>query len=217
MFGHADILKFPIYSHGEITFFDQSLICYPISLFSLVLFGSAVPLFFGISGYLFFYKPDFNVSIYRDKLMKRVKTLLIPYVLWNIIYVLFNVILLKSKGQSINVVSQLVSIWHMPNSSFPADPALWFVRDLMVCMVMSPLIYQIIKRKRLFVYFFIPFFCLWLTYAFSDKLISGLSISSLLFFTIGGYLAVNKTDVVHLIKTMGGVFYLCGYRFLSSF
>ena len=211
VFGHADISKFPIYSHGNIALFNQTVISYPICLFSLVLFGSAVPLFFGISGYLFFNKPDFNTIIYRDKLKKRIKTLLIPYITWNIIYVLFNMMVLKSKGQTINIVSQIGSLWNMPNSSFPADPALWFVRDLMVCMVLTPIVYYIVKKKHVFTIFFMVFFSFWLTNAFSDKLIAGISISSLLFFSIGAFLAVNKTDIVNWLKTMGGVFYSFGY------
>jgi fucose 4-O-acetylase-like acetyltransferase len=204
VFGHADIMKFPIYSHGNIALFSQTVISYPICLFSLVLFGSAVPLFFGISGYLFFNKPDFNTVIYRDKLKRRIKTLLIPYITWNIIYVLFNIMVLKSKGQTINIVSQIGSLWNMPNSSFPADPALWFVRDLMVCMVLTPIVYYIVKKKNVFAMFFMVFFSFWLTNAFSDKIIAGISISSLLFFSIGAFLAVNKTDIVNWLKTMGG-------------
>ena len=218
VFGHADILKFPIYSHGEIAFFDQSIICYPVSFFSLVLFGSAVPLFFGISGYLFFNKQDFNVDIYRDKLKKRVKTLLIPYVSWNILYILFNVALLKFKGESFDVITQIGSIWCMPNSLFPADPALWFVRDLMLCMVLTPILYIIVKRKYVFVLFFITSFSLWLTNSFSDKLIPGISISSILFFSLGAYLAINRTEIVNRLNSIGGgVFCLFGYLFQSSF
>lgn len=41
----------------------------------------AVPVFFMFSGFLFFYKAkDFNLSLYKQKLRKRFKTLFIPYV-----------------------------------------------------------------------------------------------------------------------------------------
>ena len=40
----------------------------------------AVPLFFFISGFLFFYKTDsFTLEKYKNKLKKRFRTLLIPY------------------------------------------------------------------------------------------------------------------------------------------
>ena len=47
----------------------------------------AVPMFFFISGYYAFYKKDWSQrSIWTVELKKRVKTLLIPYLLWNSIY-----------------------------------------------------------------------------------------------------------------------------------
>lgn len=42
----------------------------------------AVPLFFFISGFLFFYHSDFSKEIYRKKLKKRIRTLLIPYMFY---------------------------------------------------------------------------------------------------------------------------------------
>lgn len=44
----------------------------------------AVPLFFLISGYLFFAK-KWNMRIYKEKLKRRVHSLLIPYLLFNLI------------------------------------------------------------------------------------------------------------------------------------
>lgn len=47
------------------------------------------PGFFIFSGFLFFYKiNNFNKQVYVNKLKKRVKTLIIPYLLWNVIGVL---------------------------------------------------------------------------------------------------------------------------------
>ena len=61
---------------------------YPIykliaDLFSQVLARTAVPLFFLISGYLFFYKSSFSWPMYGSKLRKRAQTLLLPYLFWN--------------------------------------------------------------------------------------------------------------------------------------
>ena len=43
----------------------------------------AVPLFFLIAGFLFFAGSEWSVEVYLLKLRRRVKTLLVPYVLWN--------------------------------------------------------------------------------------------------------------------------------------
>lgn len=46
----------------------------------------AVPVFFIISGYFFFYNiKEFNSGVYVTKLKKRGRTLLIPYLLWNLL------------------------------------------------------------------------------------------------------------------------------------
>ena len=48
----------------------------------------AVPVFFIISGYFFFYQTKaFGKEAYSKKLRKRIKTLLIPYLLWNLLRV----------------------------------------------------------------------------------------------------------------------------------
>lgn len=58
----------------------------------------AVPIFYVLSGYLFFYKcSTFDAHIYKSKLYKRVKTLLIPYLLWNLMQIVFT-ILMKTAG-----------------------------------------------------------------------------------------------------------------------
>ena len=216
IFGHSDILSFPIYSHGEIAMFEQSNICIPVSFFSLVLFGSAVPLFFMISGYLFFIKnDDYNASLYKSKLEKRLTTLLVPYIIWNLLYVLFNIMVEVSKGVEIDYSSQIFSLWSMPGQPYPADPALWFVRDLMVCMILSPIIYYLTKRYFLFSPFIIILLSLWLTNSFSDKIIPGISISSCLFFSVGAFMGIKKKDVSTILKTTGGAYSLSGLLFLS--
>ena len=41
----------------------------------------AVPLFFFISGFLFFYHTDFSMKMYKQKLKKRVRTLLVWFLI----------------------------------------------------------------------------------------------------------------------------------------
>jgi fucose 4-O-acetylase-like acetyltransferase len=94
-----DLLRFPliigvVFIHNASpTFFFQgvelgsssSLPIYSVcsQLFSQILGSVAVPLFFLISGFLFFLNVDFNKQIYVKKLCARAKTLLIPYLFWN--------------------------------------------------------------------------------------------------------------------------------------
>lgn len=62
-------------------------------LLSKTVAGAAVPIFFFISGFLFFYHGDFSASQYIKKCKNRIHTLLIPYIIWNII--VYVILLLK--------------------------------------------------------------------------------------------------------------------------
>ena len=59
-------------------------------LCSQILARVAVPLFFMFSGFCFFNNHnDFTIETYVKKLKKRGRTLLVPYILWNILFVVF--------------------------------------------------------------------------------------------------------------------------------
>ena len=59
--------------------------------FLFYLIETCVPFFFMISGYLFF--RTYDKSKWKEKMLSRVRTLLIPYMVWNAIYTLFMVTL----------------------------------------------------------------------------------------------------------------------------
>lgn len=61
-----------------------------INLISGTLATIGVPLFFLISGFLFFYRRDFDETVYKQKLKSRFMTLFIPYVLWNMIAIVWQ-------------------------------------------------------------------------------------------------------------------------------
>lgn len=204
VFGHANILSFPICSHGEFAIYNLSIISYPISFFSLILFGSAVPLFFMVSGYLFFAKESsFNLHIYKIKIRKRFFSLLVPYLMWNVTYVLFNCFAEWSRGKEIEVLEQIRGVWAMKGSSFPADPVLWFVRDLIVCIILAPVLYYISRRRWVFSVLFVLLLSLWLTNSFQDRLLPGISISSMLFFSIGAFMGINNVDIKKYLISSG--------------
>ena len=140
-----------------------------ISLFSDVLPRISVPLFFVISGFLFFYNCDFNSDSYLRKIKTRVRTLLVPYLLWNIIaidFVICRCTVLKepyeiniSLGRILNtffnngnnngiIIQQLTTVKEMPE---PICGVLWYVREIMLMALITPVIYWLIKKCRLWV------------------------------------------------------------------
>lgn len=61
-----------------------------INMISGTLATIGVPLFFLISGFLFFYRKDFSCEVYRQKLQSRFMTLFVPYTLWNLIAIIWQ-------------------------------------------------------------------------------------------------------------------------------
>ncbi len=161
----------------------------------------AVPVFFLISGYYFFHGREFCKEEYLRKLKKRSKTLLLPYLLWNLLPMLNivagNVFSIVFKGKSTEALQGYFAdlwnqgIWHiwwdMTAGTMPYDSPLWYVRDLMVVCVLSPLVYVFARRFGL-----IGGAILILLYVLGFNTgIVGLSMSSITFFTLGACFAVN--------------------------
>lgn len=159
----------------------------------------AVPLFFFMSGYLFFFDVQglFTISQYIKKIKKRVRTLLIPYIFWNtsVIILLVSVQLfipstLSGANKPItdrNFLEFLNMFWGCTNG-MPICYQFWFVRDLIVTVLLSPIIYFFIKRLKF--HFVAVMGIIWLL-GF-DFNITGLSSVSIFFFSFGAWFSINS-------------------------
>jgi fucose 4-O-acetylase-like acetyltransferase len=143
------------------------------AFFSDVLPRTAVPLFYIISGYLFFRGGSFDAGVYRRKLRTRASTLLVPYLLWNVIAVLVqfshclpflssvfpNACLMEVQLTPLRLFRTFFdNYWNkgilvtpendgmVSEFPYPADVPLWYVRDLMLMMLLAPVIWWLVKR-----------------------------------------------------------------------
>ena len=181
--------------------------------FSQVFSRIAVPLFFFISGFLFFlYVQKFNKSTYKTKLQSRAKTLLIPYLFWNVItfcffYIFKTTGIMTTPMPEINIMRYLwdegvgESVYRMPISF-----QFWFIRDLMVAVILTPIIYFICKKTKIYGVILIGAFW-FLGYWFK---ILGFSSTCIFFFTAGAYFGINKKNILEdfgKIKNLSFVLY----------
>ena len=105
-----------------------------------------VPLFFFISGYLFYLKFDGSLNAYKSKMIKRVSSLIVPYILWNLLAFFFYWSIGIAEGKDF-----LTSFWSVDYHSghSPADGPLWFLRTLILLLPLTPIIYIFYINKYL--------------------------------------------------------------------
>ena len=203
--GHSDIFHFPLISQGGAVEYDQTIITYPITYLCRVLFAPANSLFFAISGYLFFSSLDsLGINEYRTKIRKRFHTLFLPYVIWQLIFLVPSILGALMGRYDYSVIWFVQSIWSTPDQPIPADPPLWFLRDLMVCMLMSPVYYAILKRKLVGIIFLLSSVSLWLFDIWPLPLLNGVSSLSIVFFALGAFVGIQKLRISEQLLRYGG-------------
>lgn len=159
------------------------------------LLSFVVPTFYIMSGYLFFWNINDKTCLewYYDKLQRRIKKLLIPYVVWNLVtlgldytkYLKRSVCWLPYQEMTVGDI-----LYRTLFAYQPIDLPLWYVRDLIVLIIMSPVIYYIVSQKTCCVFIFtisVWYFC------GGNILVNPVSV---LFFTIGGLLGIKKMDLI---------------------
>ena len=123
----------------------------------------AVPMFFVISGFFVFFQKAFTFSIFKAILKKRFYSLLIPYFFWTFFWTLVFIIVSRLfPFLNLNAISKISfkTIWSPINYQF------WFIRDLIILVVLSPLLYILSKKSYLFL--IIPYLFLIFRVNFGD-------------------------------------------------
>lgn len=173
----------------------------------------AVPTFFFISGYFFFFKqPDtYSLSDYAANLRKKARTLILPYLAWNFIYLglIWAKIALGSRlgiavyDYEVEAVGR--PVWeHLTNSlNYP----LWYLRDLICMNLIAPLIYLLARYLRLW-----GVLLLWLGYQLCllpEQ--TGFSSTAIFYVSLGAYCGMYRYDILSLTYRLR---YIIGTVFL---
>lgn len=176
----------------------------------------AVPLFYVISGYLFFLRvPEGMKSIY-GKMRKRVGTLIVPYIIGCLFFVGFGVLMAVLPGVSKYMNSSVMPLFSKPigeilrsifydaGNGTPCAFQLWFLRDLILIVATSPLWYLLLKHLR----WILVVTCFGLTYLH----IQFIPFFALFWFLFGGQLVQVKNKYGGASLT---VFTIVVFLFLS--
>lgn len=168
-----------------------------VNFISHTLADIAVPLFYLISGMLCFY--SIRRHGYRSLLEKKSTTLLLPYIIWNLIF-----FITFSLDKDYTVYEFIKGFWFLPRGGItgvltqPWDGPLWFLRDLMVIFLLTPVIIFIL-RKMGFLFICTVYF-IYATKTISWYIFPGFSITCLLMFSLGIYLQMIDCNWFDKIK-----------------
>ena len=147
----------------------------------------AVPLFFIMSGYFFF--RNFEPAKYPEKMKSRFKSLVSPYLSWNIIMVFWQ-IFYPIINKSTTNEKYTITVKNLVNSIifYGANFQFWFLFYLIIFVILSIPIWYILKNRYLVVFFILVVWLLRVNLIINDR-----TVQSILFFCTGAYLAIyNK-------------------------
>lgn len=210
----------PYFISGTASFLDGPYEASVILIFR-ILFSVAVPFFFLISG-LYFFKglDEWDSSVWKSKIRKRVGSILVPYLLWNFIALLCYP-LTRLAGHLVNgaafpdIITQINergllrlfwnrSLYGSLNNEVttlfgwtsvtgaPMDAPTWFLRDLMVVILFTPLIWWLIRHlNKSFILLagILYVVDLWIP-------VSGFSSTAFFLFSLGAWLSLTGRDLV---------------------
>lgn len=169
--------------------------------FALWIGETGVPGFFFISGFLFF----LSKKNYSQKLKTRFHTLLIPYLLWNAILLsLYLIAYAAGFPQDINhrniadytLVDYIRLFWDRgsyDNGDFvPLLSPFWYIRNLLIMSLLSPLLFYIIKYIR---EVFLILMATWWFFTYINAFI----LQTILFFSLGSYFSIHNFNPLEFV------------------
>ncbi len=175
------------------------------TIFTDVLGGVSVPLFFVISAYLFFAKPK---SV-KENVKSKFKSIIVPYIFWTVLTI-FLFFAVQSFSFSRNYFSKPESIirsWNFSDFAkaffarkissvdyyHPLVYQFWYLRNLLIFMIFSPVIKFFAGRFPISYFFAVlAATCLRITDIFPDPLCI---LPALFYFSLGFY-AVNHIQKI---------------------
>lgn len=169
------------------------------SFIEAFLHWQSVPIYYFISGFVFFIGlREWDKSRWIKKIKNRKNSLLIPFLIWNTLF-----LLLVIKGlsfQDLNCKSILTCYWSYDGAltgvgptGCPINYPLWFLRDLMVTVLFTPLMYKLLKKNGKIVLSFLA--TAWLMKYFG-VIKFYIPAQAFFFFYFGAYMSINGKDMI---------------------
>lgn len=177
--------------------------------------GQSVPIYYFISGFVFFLGVEMTRETYLRKFKNRVKSLVIPYFVWNVLALVLMLAIsvnpffkdyTAGHSFSFSWSSLLSGFWAYDGDLtnvvmepggdiYPMDVPLWFVRDLIVVVLCTPLLHKLLKRFGR--YFVCLLGMVWFVVPYLHLRTLGFE-SAFFFFSWGAYMSINRKDMLQV-------------------
>ena len=197
-------------TRGHDTYFRT---IYPISLW---MGETSVPAFFFISGLLFFY----SKKTYIQKIKSRFHTLLVPYLFFNglilccylcLLYLGKTTIIAGKDLADYTLIDYIRAFWDRGawdhGNGSPVLCPLWYIRNLMILVILSPIFLYIIRYTKLL--FPLLMGLLWI-----NAHDSAYTLQSLTMFSFGAYFPICDRNPVEVYEKYK-VLFICAFFFLA--
>lgn len=155
-----------------------------------------VPVFYFISGFLFYdrYSRGFSLHDYWEEMKKKFFSLVIPYIMWYLIAFLCCIAIYIKKNVGLSLDCSSISLDSIISNIdlLPFTYHLWFVRELIIVFVLTPIIYFLVDKvnQKLLILLLIFYFI------FDPRSDMGLlSCQSTCFFMLGALSALKKITI----------------------
>ena len=190
----VDSFHWPLDGGGGYAFFSEMV--------SRHLCSIAVCWFYTFSGYYFFrnlQEGEFGWRWLQKKWKNRIHTLLVPYVIWNLIVVISSLLLAKLYDMlgivptvdPMGVVERGPLDWLVTG---PADFPLYFMRDLMLMSLFAPVFYVLEKRFPVLSLTFLAFFY------FSCWSPAIPHYRAVFYFGLGAWFGIHKRNILSICR-----------------
>ena len=163
------------------------------NFFAQTLGQIAVPGFFMISAYLFYRNFQFSKTVSKWK--SRCKSLLLPYVLWNILYYLGYVVVTRLSFVK-NIIGKEPVAFGLKElfqavAYYKYNPVFWYLFQLLLLVVLAPFLYWIICRK----WSGLLWLLLLITALWKNVSLPILSLDALFYYSAAGYAVLFSEKV----------------------
>lgn len=180
-----------------------TLLAYMQLLVCEVLPHVSVPLFMLFSGMLFFRNGAPGFKEYFTQLNKKVRTLFVPYIIWS---TLAFIVLVSDGSISFSFQHWLQGLWDstlwhnggqlaIDVPGYPMNMPLWFIRDLMVLVVLSYPIGKLLVMTRGWI---LALMAIW-WFPGHEKFF-GFGADVLFYYSAGAWISIKGIDIIDAVR-----------------